>query len=65
MGDTWRAGVHGTGPIPSALSDQLRSLPETGGQATTPDAAWAWAYPLRSIAGQPDEFLASRRDREP
>jgi hypothetical protein len=60
VGDTWRTGAHGTAPIPSALNDQLRSLPETGGQVTTPHAAWAWAYPLAPCGWHPRVSAGAR-----
>jgi sugar diacid utilization regulator len=50
VGDTWRTDADGTGSVPPALAEQLRALPETGGRVTM-DGGWAWAYPLRSIAG--------------
>lgn len=50
VGDTWRTDADGTGSVPPPLAEQLRALPETGGQVTM-DGGWAWAYPLRSIAG--------------
>ncbi|HEY4461466.1 MAG TPA: helix-turn-helix domain-containing protein [Streptosporangiaceae bacterium] len=46
----WTSGCH-AGPLDPQLAAQLRALPETGGPVAAPDAPWAWAYPLRSIAG--------------
>jgi sugar diacid utilization regulator len=51
VGNVWRTGAQGSGPVPPGLRSQLRGLPETGGPVTASGAAWAWAYPLRSIAG--------------
>ena len=42
----------------SFLDDQLRALPEGGGQVSTGDGGWAWAYPLRSIAGPIGHMVA-------
>jgi sugar diacid utilization regulator len=50
VGDTWRTDAGRADPIPPQLNEQLRALPETGGQVSL-DGGWAWAYPLRSIAG--------------
>ena len=58
VGDSWRTDADGTGSIPLQLNDQLRTLPETGGKVTTRDGAWAWAYPLRSIAGPIGHMIA-------
>ena len=51
IGNVWRTGAQGSGAVPPGLRSQLRGLPETGGPVTVSGAAWAWAYPLRSIAG--------------
>jgi sugar diacid utilization regulator len=48
VGDAWRPGTHAAS---AELTGQLRALPETGGQVTMPGSPWAWAYPMRSIAG--------------
>jgi hypothetical protein len=58
VGDTWRTGANGSGSIPPQLHDQLRTLPETGGKVTSRGSAWAWAYPLRSIAGPIGHMVA-------
>jgi sugar diacid utilization regulator len=58
MGNAWRTGTHDGGPVPPRLHEQLRRLPDTGGQVTMTDAAWAWAYPLRSIAGPIGHMIA-------
>jgi len=53
IGDAWWAGgatVPGSGG--PELAAELRALPETGGPVASLDAGWAWAYPLRSIAGR-------------
>jgi sugar diacid utilization regulator len=64
VGGAWRTGAKGSGPIPSALDGQLRSLPDTGGQLTILDAPWAWAYPMRSIVG-PIGHMIVCAEREP
>ncbi len=64
MGDTWRTDRNGSAAIPARLGDQLRSLPDTGGQLSCRDAGWAWAYPLRSIAG-PIGHMIARADGPP
>ena len=52
IGDAWQAdGRHCGAPGPE-LAAELGALPETGGPVTSLDAGWAWAYPLRSIAGR-------------
>ena len=52
IGDAWQAdGRHCGAPGPE-LAAELAALPETGGPVTSLDAGWAWAYPLRSIAGR-------------
>jgi PucR C-terminal helix-turn-helix domain/GGDEF-like domain len=57
VGDTWRTAADGAGPIPPLLNEQLRALPDTGGQVAM-DGGWAWAYPLRSIAGPIGHMVA-------
>jgi len=51
IADQWWAGGHRRAVVEPGLARQLRALPETGGPVTL-DAAWSWAYPLRSIAGR-------------
>jgi DNA-binding PucR family transcriptional regulator len=58
VGDRWRTDADGTGSIPPQLNNQLHMLPETGGRVITRDSAWAWAYPLRSIAGPLGHMIA-------
>src|SRR5258707_1149940 len=58
VGDTWRTDASDTGSVPPQLNEQLRALPETGGKVTTLDGGWAWAYPLRSIAGPIGHMVA-------
>jgi len=48
VGDAWLSGTH---PMSAELTGQLRALPEVGGPVPIPGSAWAWAYPMRSIAG--------------
>jgi sugar diacid utilization regulator len=62
VGDTWRTDASDTGSVPPHLNEQLRALPETGGQVTTLDGGWAWAYPLRSIAGPIGHMIACATD---
>jgi len=64
VGDTWRTDTDGTGSIPQQLNAQLKALPETGGQVTAIDGGWAWAYPLRSIAG-PIGYMVTCAPAEP
>ncbi len=52
IGDAWWAGSRRCGAPGPELAAELRALPETGGPVTSLDAVWAWAYPLRSIAGR-------------
>lgn len=58
IGDSWWTASCGAGAVPADLARQLPALPETGGPVTVPDAAWAWAYPLRSIAGPLGHMIA-------
>lgn len=58
VGGSWRTDADGTGSIPPQLNNQLRTLPEAGGRVITRDSAWAWAYPLRSIAGPIGHMIA-------
>ena len=58
VGETWRTDLNGAVAIPAQLNDQLRALPEGGGQVSTGDGGWAWAYPLRSIAGPIGHMVA-------
>ena len=51
IGGAWWAGSRRRGAPGPELAAELRALPETGGPVTSLDAGWAWAYPLRSIAG--------------
>lgn len=48
---SWWTTAHGTGEVPAGLAGQLPALPEAGGPVRVPEVGWAWAYPLRSIAG--------------
>jgi hypothetical protein len=64
VGDSWRTDANGTGSIPQQLKAQLKALPETGGQVTAADGGWAWAYPLRSIAG-PIGYMVTCAPTEP
>lgn len=50
---TWRSGVEAarSGSVPSGLARQIVELPDTGGAVEVDGAAWAWAYPLRSVSG--------------
>ena len=57
IGDAWWAGSRRCGALVSEsggpeLAAELRALPETGGPVGSLGAVWAWAYPLRSIAGR-------------
>ncbi len=58
VGDSWRTDADRVGSIPPQLYNQLHMLPETGGKVITRDDAWAWAYPLRSIAGPIGHMIA-------
>jgi sugar diacid utilization regulator len=51
IAEQWWAGGRRRAALEPRLAAQLRALPETGGPVTL-DAAWSWAYPLRSIAGR-------------
>ncbi|HTT55209.1 MAG TPA: helix-turn-helix domain-containing protein [Streptosporangiaceae bacterium] len=63
IGNAWWADGHRRAAVEPELAAQLRALPETGGPVTL-DAAWAWAYPLRSIAGRLG-YLVVHAAREP
>ena len=52
IGDAWWAGDRRGGALDPDLAGELRALPETGGLLSSLDAPWAWAYPMRSIAGR-------------
>jgi sugar diacid utilization regulator len=52
IGDAWWAGDRRGGALDPDLAGELRALPETGGPLSSLDAPWAWAYPMRSIAGR-------------
>ncbi len=59
VGDAWRTDAQGARSIPPQLSEQLHSLPDTGGKVmTSSDGGWAWAYPMRSIAGPIGHMIA-------
>ena len=58
VGNSWQTDADGPGAIPPQLNNQLRTLPEAGGRVITRDSAWAWAYPLRSIAGPIGHMIA-------
>jgi sugar diacid utilization regulator len=57
VGDTWLTDAGRPGHVPPELAGQLGALPETGGRVSL-DGAWAWAYPLRSIAGPIGHMVA-------
>lgn len=63
IGNAWWADGRRRAALEPGLAAQLRALPETGGPVTL-DAAWSWAYPLRSIAGRLG-FLVVHAAREP
>ena len=63
IGNAWWADGRRRAAVEPELAAQLRALPEAGGPVTL-DAAWAWAYPLRSIAGRLG-FLVVHAAREP
>jgi sugar diacid utilization regulator len=62
VGSAWRTDTNGSGSVPARLTDQLRTLPEAGGQVSMVDTPWAWAYPLRSIAGPIGHMIACAGD---
>jgi sugar diacid utilization regulator len=64
IGDQWWTGSQPAGPVDPELAGQLRGLPGAGGPVTAPEAAWAWAYPLRSIGGRLG-YLVVRAPHEP
>ena len=63
IAEQWWADGRRRAALEPGLAAQLRALPETGGPVTL-DAAWSWAYPLRSIAGRLG-FLVVHAAREP
>jgi sugar diacid utilization regulator len=63
IGNAWWADGRRPAALEPGLAAQLRGLPGTGGPVTL-DAAWSWAYPLRSIAGRLG-FLVVHAAREP
>ena len=52
IGDAWWAGDRRGRALDPDLATELRALPDTGGPLSSLDAPWAWAYPMRSIAGR-------------
>ena len=52
IGDAWWAGARPGGALDPDLAGELQALPETGGPVASLGAPWAWAYPMRSIAGR-------------
>jgi sugar diacid utilization regulator len=58
IGDAWWTAACGPGTVPAGLAGQLPNLPDTGGPVTVLEAGWAWAYPLRSIAGPLGHLIA-------
>ena len=52
IGDAWWAGARPGGALDPDLASELQALPETGGPVASLGARWAWAYPMRSIAGR-------------
>lgn len=54
---TWRPGLS-SGVVPASVTDQLARL-DGGGRVDLPGRAWAWAYPLRSVAGMLGHLVAS------
>jgi sugar diacid utilization regulator len=52
IGDAWWAGARPGGALDPDLARELQALPETGGPVASLGARWAWAYPMRSIAGR-------------
>ena len=65
IGDAWRAGDRRRGAPGPELAAELRALPETGGPLTSLDAGWAWAYPMRSIAGSLGHMVVSAEHEPP
>ncbi|MGH3068329.1 MAG: PucR family transcriptional regulator [Streptosporangiaceae bacterium] len=57
IGDAWWAGDRRGGALDPELAGELRALPETGGPLASLGAPWAWAYPMRSIAGRIGSLL--------
>jgi sugar diacid utilization regulator len=65
IGGTWWPGGDRAAQVDPGLAGQLAALPETGGPVDAAVAApWAWAYPLRSIAGRLG-YLVVRAAHEP
>jgi sugar diacid utilization regulator len=63
--DSWWTAAGRTGTVPAGLAGQLSALPGAGGPVTVADAAWAWAYPLRSIAGPLGHMIACASTEPP
>src|SRR5271165_3247235 len=56
----WRPGLAGSAaPPPSGLARQLAALGDLSGQVELPGRRWAWAYPLRGIAGLLGHLVSS------
>ncbi|HEX6446953.1 MAG TPA: helix-turn-helix domain-containing protein [Streptosporangiales bacterium] len=55
---SWRQGTL-PGGVPTDLTDQLARLDGSGGRVELPGRTWAWAYPLRSVAGMLGHLVAS------
>jgi sugar diacid utilization regulator len=64
LGDAWWTGAPEPATASAELLAQLKALPAAGGPVTIPDAGWAWAYPMRSLAGPLGHMIACS-GREP
>ena len=55
----WHAGLGHGATAPPGLAGQLAALGSKGGAVSVPGRGWAWAYPLRGVAGQLGHLVAS------
>ncbi len=51
VGERWRAVFGRRQPIPDGIAEALSRVSNAGGELSLPGPGWAWAYPLRSVAG--------------
>jgi sugar diacid utilization regulator len=59
LGDAWWTGAPEPAAVSPELLSQLEALPAAGGPVTIPEAGWAWAYPMPSLAGSLGHMIAS------
>ncbi|HEV3294118.1 MAG TPA: hypothetical protein VG123_34480, partial [Streptosporangiaceae bacterium] len=55
----WHSGLGHGATAPAGLAGQLATLGGKGGAVSVAGRGWAWAYPLRGVAGQLGHLVAS------